>query len=391
MNLQLKRTRSPIIAALVVLGLPHVALGQLVVTAPNQVTPPIVFHNVSLIPMDRARVETGQTVVVEEGRIVVIGPVGGVSLPNGATVIDGTGRYLLPGLADSHVHLEGWEGFRPDFGDAPFYLAYGVTTVVNLRGTPTFFEWRRRIQAGELLGPTIYTAGEFLIGPRGPTLFRDSGERVVGPNVNTADDVQREITRQATQSVDVIKFYGGLPLPAYLKMAEAARAAGIRLVGHGPDNLGFNALVQARQSLAHVHSLLNLYFVPVFSMLGALFATAAALVALVLIVAFSGIRAMFRKPQDADSGRPAAVVRPPTIAGALLLAGMLVVWVQAGFMPFDAIEGLTSFVLVCVFSAVVAVLAIILVALTVRVCRDRRTSTSARLQSVLASIAGIVL
>jgi hypothetical protein len=389
MNPLMKTTNSPIIA-LAVLGLPHMASGQLAVSAPNTMTP-VVFPHVNVVRMDRDRVEAGQTVVVQDGRIMAIGAVGQVPLPNRATVIDGTGRYLLPGLTDSHVHLEGWEGLRPDFGDAPLYLAYGVTTVINLRGTPTFFEWRRRIQAGELIGPTIYTAGEFLIGPRGPTLFRDSGERVVAPNVDTPDHVQSEILRQARQGVDVIKFYGGLPLPAYLKMAEAARAAGLPLVGHGPDNLGFDALLQARQPLAHVHSLLNLYFFPVFSNLRVLLATAGALAVLIVIVAVSATRGLLRGRQDSAPQQSRAVVRLLTVAGGSSLASVLAVWVQTGVFPFDALESTTSFILVVVCAVVVSAQAIALLLLAVRACRDRRTPTSARMPALLAASAGITL
>ena len=139
------------------------------------------------------RVESDRTVVVRGDRIVSIGAGDRIAVPPGATVIDGTGRFLMPGLTDAHVHLEAWQGVRPDFGDAPLYLAHGVTTIVNLRGTPEFLDWRRRVNSGELLGPTIYTAGEFIIGPAGPSLRRESGELVVGPNVTTADDAARAV------------------------------------------------------------------------------------------------------------------------------------------------------------------------------------------------------
>jgi hypothetical protein len=72
---------------------------------------------------------------------------------------------------------------RPDFGDAPLYLAYGITTVVNLGGAPTQLEWRQRIATGDLLGPTIYTAGPFINEPR----------------VRTPEEVQREVVTQARQ------------------------------------------------------------------------------------------------------------------------------------------------------------------------------------------------
>jgi hypothetical protein len=98
------------------------------------------FVNVNVIPMDSASVLAGQTVVVQQGRITAIGPVSSTPIPGGATMIEGHGRYLMPGLADMHVHLEG----RENFGDAPLFLAYGITTVMNLRGRPEFWRGRKK-------------------------------------------------------------------------------------------------------------------------------------------------------------------------------------------------------------------------------------------------------
>src|SRR5687768_8141463 len=99
----------------------------------------VAFVDVNLIPMDRERLEPNQTVIVRGDRIVAVGPSSDVVVPEGATVVAGSGRYLLPGLMDAHVHLEGgpfWQGSREDFGDGALYLAAGVTSVLNLRGTP---------------------------------------------------------------------------------------------------------------------------------------------------------------------------------------------------------------------------------------------------------------
>ena len=98
----------------------------------------------------------------------------------GATVVDARGKYLAPGLADMHVHLQ----HRNDttaFRDAPLYLANGVTTVLNLSGDSAHLAWRSRLANGTLLGPTLYTAGRFINEPR----------------VNTPDEVEREVRAQA--------------------------------------------------------------------------------------------------------------------------------------------------------------------------------------------------
>jgi adenine deaminase len=137
----------PIVAALLSLAVTAPAFAQPPAAGSRDVPPVVAFVNVSVIPMDRERVEPRQTVVVRGDRIAAIGATGEVSVPEGAMVIDGAGGYLMPGLTDAHVHLPGtvFARSRPDFGDAPVYLAFGVTSVMNLGGTATELEWKRRV------------------------------------------------------------------------------------------------------------------------------------------------------------------------------------------------------------------------------------------------------
>src|SRR5262245_14810090 len=103
--------------------------------------------------MDGERRIERATVVVRDGRIVSVG----APAPSDAVAIDARGKFLMPGLADMHVHT--WS--EQDF---PLFLANGVTLVRNLFGSPMHLDWRRRIAAGELLGPTIVTAGPIVDG-----------------------------------------------------------------------------------------------------------------------------------------------------------------------------------------------------------------------------------
>jgi hypothetical protein len=116
----------------------------------------VAFTNVNVIPLDSERIEQRWTVLVRGDRIVAVGTSNEVKVPSDAMVIDGSGQYLVPGLTDAHVHLPGsfFAKTRDDFGEAPIYLAYGITTVLNVGGTPTTLEWRKRVEAGTLLGPT---------------------------------------------------------------------------------------------------------------------------------------------------------------------------------------------------------------------------------------------
>ena len=94
----------------------------------------------------------GQTVVVVGDRIRTIVPASAFRADATTTVVEGHGQFVIPGLVDSHVHL-----FAPD--DLAIYLAHGVTTVLNMNGTPSDLALRERVRRGEIVGPRIYTAG----------------------------------------------------------------------------------------------------------------------------------------------------------------------------------------------------------------------------------------
>ena len=376
-----------IVGWLLVLGSTHMALGQQgPVSVPSAA---IAIVNVNVIPMDRERVDAGQTVLVRGDRIVAIGAAGELPVPTGATVIEGAGRYLVPGLTDAHVHLVGdGTGFgtsRPDFGDGPLYLAYGVTTVFNLRGTPVQLEWRRRVEKGELVGPTIYTAGEFVNEPR----------------VKTPEDVEREITAQVRDGYDLIKFHEilssaqgstttGLALPAYLKMIEAAHAAGIPLVGHAPVNLGLEVLLQARQPLAHIGMLSNIYFLPLATNRHWLFITAAALITLIAVVTAGGVAAIVRRWRTALPRLSARLSRIRVLAGIVVAAWVLAVVSAALFLPggplFESLALRVAFTSLILLAATATVW---LVVVTVGIWRDANSSSASRIQAAVVSFASL--
>jgi Imidazolonepropionase and related amidohydrolases len=101
------------------------------------------------------RVLEHQTVLIRNGKIIAIRP--SLTLPPEVRRIDGSGKFLTPGLIDGHVHL-----MSPD--DLISYLAYGVTTVVNMSGTPADLKMRREVRTGSRLGPNLYTAGPTIDG-----------------------------------------------------------------------------------------------------------------------------------------------------------------------------------------------------------------------------------
>ena len=197
------------------------------------------FVNVSVLPMDDGRVLTGQTVVVRGDRIAAIGPATQVAVPAGAVRIDARGKFLMPGLVDLHVHMAGPREIQ--LALLKMYVVNGVTTILNMRGTPEHLAYRREIAEGRILGPRFHTVGPY----------------VNEPFVVTADSVEREVVAQKRAGYDFVKLHGSLSRDAYARLNAVARREGIRVIGHAPRNLGIDALFAERQyALAHAEEFL---------------------------------------------------------------------------------------------------------------------------------------
>src|SRR5215207_4175273 len=121
----------------------------------------VAFTNVSVIPMDRERVLAKQTVVIKNGLIAEFGDAKKVKLPKDAVRIDGTGKYLVPGLVDMDTHLLSDSDEFPDSigpHELRVMVANGVTTVRFMIGTPELLVLRSRSANGEIEAPTIFVA-----------------------------------------------------------------------------------------------------------------------------------------------------------------------------------------------------------------------------------------
>ena len=219
------------LALLLLLMTCNVGSGQVAKPAETRV---VAFVGVSVVPMDKERVISNQTVVVRDGRIVEVGPAGQTKVPPGATQIDGRGKFLMPGLADMHAHLYPGDGTANDLATQQLilYLANGVTTVRNMIGAPAHVVLRDRVKEGKLLGPTVYTAG--------PPL---TGKDAVSPEV-----AERIVATQKQAGYDLLKVHEGLKPEVYEAIAAAARKSGIPIAGHVTATVGLQRALAARQS-----------------------------------------------------------------------------------------------------------------------------------------------
>ena len=217
---------------------------------PLQAQEVVAITHVSVIPMDRERVLPDQTVIVRDGRIAEIGPAADVRVPADAVRVDGAGKYLLPGLHDMHAHLFA-DGDVPDSlapDELRIMLANGVTTARMMMGTPEQLVLRRRVAAGEVLGPALYLASPQLAGRRyGEPYFN-------GLVVADAEQARAAVRQVADAGYDYVKLTIFITPPVYEAVVDEARRRGIRVIGHVEPAVGLARALAAGQQIEHLDS-----------------------------------------------------------------------------------------------------------------------------------------
>jgi imidazolonepropionase-like amidohydrolase len=203
--------------------------------------PDVAFERVTVLPMDRDTALVDHTVLVSQGLIVWVGPSKDARVPAAAARVDGRGKFLIPGLADMHVHIRNVE-------DLSQFVAAGVTTVRNMHGGPQHVEWREQLARGTLLGPAIATSGP----PLGQGFWRDP--RFTG--LWTAADAEHAVRDHARAGYDMLKVIQKISGPVYRRLLEEARAANLPVVGHVVPGIGLSQSLAAGQvSLEHADGL----------------------------------------------------------------------------------------------------------------------------------------
>ena len=201
------------------------------IAEPQQQSPAVAIVNVTVIPMDREHVLADQTLIVRDGRIVVLGPASSTAIPEGATRVDGRGKFLIPGLAEMHGHIPG--------GNAPddvvervlsLYALNGITTVRGMLGHPRHLELRARAGRNEIMSPTIYT----------------SGPSFNGNSVTSVAVGRQMVLDQKAAGYDLLKIHPGVPREAFDTIAATARRLGMPFAGHVPLAVGVERALETR-------------------------------------------------------------------------------------------------------------------------------------------------
>ena len=248
----MNRNRVPIrrLAAVAALAAP-LAAGS----GPTDVQEPtLAITGVTVIPMDGRPPRSGVTVLVSEGRISAIVASEAAEIPAGATVIDGTGKFLIPGLWDMHVHVFEEESPERRFS---MLVANGVTGVRDMNG-PLLLEeihaLREQVERGEVLGPRFVAPGPLVDGPgRPPSAL---GPRVV--SVATPEEARDTVRALAARGADFIKVYNRLTPELYEAILDEAKRIGISVAGHVPLTVSPIAASDAGQrSMEHMRGVLE--------------------------------------------------------------------------------------------------------------------------------------
>jgi imidazolonepropionase-like amidohydrolase len=187
----------------------------------------IAITHVSVIDVRAGTIKKDMTVLIVGGRISAVRTAKRNERPptKDMEVIDGRGKYLIPGLWDMHAHSDG------DDRVLRLFIAYGITGIRDMAGDAAKLAVaRRRIMSGELTGPRLVFSGPMLEGP--PSQADDWTWIIHSP-----EEARQAVDRLVELRVDFVKVHDGLSRQSYLAIAAASKEKGISFVGHVPASM----------------------------------------------------------------------------------------------------------------------------------------------------------
>jgi imidazolonepropionase-like amidohydrolase len=203
----------------------------------------LAITHVTVIDCTGAPPKPNSTVVIASGHITAVGPSDRVSIPAGAHVVDGSGKFLIPGLWDMHGHLT--DATEDAF---PLLIMNGVTGVRDMGGDLAQIDrWRSEIEKGTRIGPHIIRAGPFVDGPKEGVTNRLT--------VRTPEEARRAVHELKAKGVDFIKVHNALAPEAFFALMDEARKEHIPVAVHLPQGVSSAEASDAGvASLEHVET-----------------------------------------------------------------------------------------------------------------------------------------
>lgn len=211
------------------------------------------IRNVTLIPMDGNYLRSQQTVLIEKNQITQIGETSELDIPKRARIIDGTGKYLIPGLMDMHVHFFTEQGIAPKYlpQETKIMLANGVTVARVMCGDSLYLDLKKRLARGRIPGPELFVVSPQLVGkwPFKGLFF--------GAVVDTPEKARAAVEEFKKKGYDAIKITFFVQPTVYEAAVEAANKLGLPVTGHvGPD-VGLERALAAHQQIEHFDEFLE--------------------------------------------------------------------------------------------------------------------------------------
>jgi imidazolonepropionase-like amidohydrolase len=208
----------------------------------------IAIVGAAVVDVAAGRAIPDQTIVVRGARIVAMGARGTTPVSRAALIVDGAGKFVIPGLWDMHGHIFPHEKSAPTDERAwhlPLYIATGVTGVrdmwTNLEDFAQVRAWDEAVAAERLIGPRVVPTGPMIDGPRG--IFRD-----IAIVVGSSADARRVVDWIARGGGRAVKMHNGIPREAFFALAAQAKARGLPLIGHVPSTVTVREAIAAGQS-----------------------------------------------------------------------------------------------------------------------------------------------
>jgi hypothetical protein len=208
----------------------------------------IAIQNIAVIDATGSKIKSGMTVLITGNRILKINKTQKIKLAESAKVVDGSEKFLIPGLWDMHIHpYDEEESLSKEM--MALFIANGITNVRVMSGYPKLHQWREEISSGNMIGPRMIIASPPAEGP-GPGTDGTFG-------ISSEEKGRQFVRKSKSEGADFIKVLSYLPHDVYFAIVDEAKKQGLSFVGHVPYSVSAAEAAEAGQlSLEHKYSIL---------------------------------------------------------------------------------------------------------------------------------------
>jgi imidazolonepropionase-like amidohydrolase len=212
----------------------------------------VLFKNVNVVDVKTGHIATKQNVLIT-GNIIQKITSKAISSKN-ASIVDGTGKYLIPGLWDMHVHVFRNAADKRKEYYFPLLIANGVTSVRDMwtkpKNMPYVSTWRQQVSTSTGMVPRFATVGTLVDGT--PPVWPGSD------TVKTAEEARDIVHKIKDSGVDFVKVYGRLSREAYFAIVDECKKLNFPFAGHLPESVSFTeAATSGQKSIEHLISIFS--------------------------------------------------------------------------------------------------------------------------------------